>query len=334
MLRLPPFRYKSPSTPAEAVSMAADWPEAMLVAGGTDLFPKMKRRQFSPKVLIGLRDLTELRRFNGDPRNGMRIGAGVSLTTLHEESIIRQGYAALAEAAEQISTPQLRNMGTIGGNLCVDTRCTYYDQTYEWRRAIHFCLKKDGDTCWVAPGAKRCWAVSSCDSGPALMALGATIRLLSPRGQREMPVDELYQDDGMDYLTKAAGELILDIHLPPQDGWRSTYVKLRRRGAFDFPVLGVGAALKVAKRKGKNGMSVVEDVRLAVGGVAPAPMRFAQAENILKGQEAKQDRIEEAAEAVYRPVKAMDNTDLVPYYRKKMARVFVKRALTTLLALW
>ena len=149
----------------------------------------------------------------------------------------------MSKAAELISTPLLRNMGSIGGNLLLDTRCNYYDQNYEWRKGINFCMKKDGEICWVAPSSPRCWAVQSSDSAPVMVAIGAKVKLISSSGERLLPAADLYNDDGIRYLNKRPDELLTEIHLPPTNGWRATYWKLRRRGSFDFPVLGVATCL-------------------------------------------------------------------------------------------
>ena len=174
----------------------------------------------------------------------MRIGASVTLTDICEHPIINRDYPVVAQAARTISTPLLRNMGTIGGNLLLDTRCNYYDQNYEWRKGINFCLKKDGDVCWVAPGSSKCWAVQSSDLVPVMVAIGAKLRFASTLGERVIDAAGLYNDDGIDYLHKRPDELLVDIQLPPTNGWRASYQKLRRRGAFDFPVLGVAAWIK------------------------------------------------------------------------------------------
>ena len=198
MLRLPPFRYLAPRRLEEAALMLAqEGEQAMLVAGGTDLFPNMKRRQFTPEVLIGLRGITALQSTAGSVEQGMRIGAGVTLSTLASHPLILQHYPALATAAGSVSTPQLRNAGTIGGNLLLDTRCNYYNQTEFWRHSIGYCMKKDGDICLVAPGSPRCWAISSADTAPVLVSLDAQARLVSVRGERVLPVRELFRDDGM-----------------------------------------------------------------------------------------------------------------------------------------
>src|SRR5712691_5801212 len=245
MLRLPPFQYRAPHSLAEAAHMLSQEGErAMLVAGGTDLFPNMKRRQFTPPVVIGLRGIPSLKSIDGSPEQGLRIGSGVTLTTLAEHPLLLQHYPALATAAGAVSTPQLRNVGTIGGNLLLDTRCNYYNQTEFWRQSIGYCMKKDGDVCLVAPGSPRCWAISSADTAPVLVSMDAQARLVSVRGERTLPVRELFRDDGMNPYTKAPDEILSEIILPPADGWRSGYLKLRRRGSFDFPILGVAAALR------------------------------------------------------------------------------------------
>src|SRR5262245_33291562 len=235
MLRLPWFDYRAPRTVAEAAKiLAGEGPKAMLVAGGTDLFPNMKRRQQAPGVLVSLRSISELKKVNGS------FGSGLTLAEVihHEKTPL-----ALRQAAGQVATPQLQNMATLGGNLCLDTRCNYYNQTYEWRKAIDFCMKKDGKICWVATGSKRCVAASSTDCAPALIALGAQARLFSSRGEREIPLEALYQNDGIDYLARSPDEILTGL-TNFDKALRSTYWKLRRRGAFDFPVLGVAAAAR------------------------------------------------------------------------------------------
>jgi 4-hydroxybenzoyl-CoA reductase subunit beta len=218
--------------------MADGGPDAMFVAGGTDLYPNMKRRQQMPKIVIGLAQLGELRTIKGDPSEGMIVGASLTLSEVTEDQRIQRAYAAVAKATELISTPLLRNMGSIGGNLLLDTRCNYYDQNYEWRKAIHFCMKKDGEICWVAPSSPRCWAVQSSDCAPVMVAIGAKVKLVSSSGERVISAAELYNDDGIRHLNKRPDELLTEIHLPPpMDGERR--IKPRRCGSFDFPVLGV-----------------------------------------------------------------------------------------------
>ncbi len=321
MIRLPAFTYVSPKTVDAAVRAMADaGPDGMLVAGGTDLFPNMKRRQFEPRTLVGLRAIRELRAVGGSVGDGMRIGACATLTDVATHPEVARGYAGLATAAGLVSSPQLRNMGTLGGNVCVDTRCNYYNQSFEWRQAIGFCMKKDGDICLVAPGSPRCWAVSSSDTAPALWSLGARVRLVGPSGERTIPLAALYRDDGIQYLTRAADEILTEILLPPADGWRSAYLKLRRRGSFDFPVLGVAVAVRLEGE-------VVREARIVLGAVASLPREAARAAAVLVGQRLTAETIEAAADAAAGPARPLDNTDLTHPYRKKVARVFVARAL-------
>jgi 4-hydroxybenzoyl-CoA reductase subunit beta len=321
MLRLPVFDYVAPKTLAEAVAIKqAHGNNAMYVAGGTDIYPKMKRRQMEPQLLISLGEIAELRAFSNG--NGVMIGAGMTLTAVSNHPTINEQYPALAKAAALVSSPSLRNAGTIGGNLCVDTRCTYYDQTFEWRQALGFCLKKDGDICWVAKGSPKCLAVSSSDTAPVAIALGATARLVGPEGERVIPVEALYQNDGQFYLSKSPDELLLSIHLPPRAGWRMTYLKLRRRGSIDFPILGVAAAVKLDE----DGRCAA--ARVVLGAVASQPVILDDEVNeMLIGQTLTPELIEQFAQKAYRPAKPMDNTDMSLSYRKKVTKVFIARAL-------
>ena len=327
MIRLPPFTYLAPRTVADAARLLAEHgPEAMLVAGGTDLYPNMKRRQFEPRVLVGLGGIAELRGIGGRPGEGLTIGPTTTLTAVSRQADVVSHYPALATAAGLVSSPQLRNMGTIGGNVCVDTRCNYYNQSYQWRRAIGFCMKKDGDICLVAPGSPRCWAVSSSDTAPVLWSLGARVRLVGAAGERTVPLSALYQDDGIQYLTRRSDEVLAEILLPPADGWRSAYLKLRRRGSFDFPVLGVAVALRMEAE-------VVREARIVLGAVASLPREARPAAEALVGQRLTSELIARVADLAAGPAKPLDNTDYAHYYRKRMTRVFVTRALRRLAGL-
>jgi 4-hydroxybenzoyl-CoA reductase subunit beta len=325
MMRLPKFAYLAPKTMGEAVRMMGEaGPAGQFVAGGTDLYPNMKRRQQTPRVVISVGRVPELRRIEGDGKEGLRIGAGVSLTEIVESPVVNRDYPSVARAARLISTPTLRNMGTIGGNLLLDTRCNYYDQNYEWRKGINFCLKKDGDVCWVAPGSPKCWAVQSSDLVPLMVAIGARLRLVSTVGDRLVDARGFYNDDGIDYLRKRPDELLAEIHLPPGAGWRAVYKKLRRRGAFDFPVLGVAARLDEEED------GTVREARVVLGGVSPAPLEVEAAGRALAGGPLDDERIGAAAEACYLRARPLDNTDHLMNYRKQMARPFVVRALREL----
>ena len=319
MMRLPGFRYRAPRSVEEAAAWLAENPaDTMLLGGGTDLLPNMKRRHQTPSTLVALRGIKELTAIrNGD---GLSVGAGVTLSRVVADQKVRESYRGLWQAAAQVATPPLRNMGTIGGNLCLDTRCTYYNQNYEWRKSIGFCMKRDGEICWVATSSPKCLAVSSTDSAPMLLALGASVTLVSSRGSRVLPVADLYANDGIHYLTRRPDEILTTIALPSAAGWRSAYWKLRRRGAFDFPV----AAAAVAARL--DGPRVVE-ARIVLGAVSSKPLQADRAAALLTGAELTDDLIAGAAAAAAELAKPMDNTDFELVWRKKMVRSLVGDAL-------
>jgi 4-hydroxybenzoyl-CoA reductase subunit beta len=324
MMRLPWFEHRSPRTVEEAARiLAAEGPGAMLIAGGTDLLPNMKRRQMAPKVLVSLRNIPSMKS-TAASAGGLTLGAGLTLTEVLADPRIP---AALRQAATQVATVHLRNMGTLGGNLCLDTRCNYYNQNYEWRKAIDFCLKKDGEICWVATASKRCVAMSSTDCAPALIALGATAKLASPGGEREIPVENLFKNDGIDYLTRQPDEILTELRIPDRTApgimARSTYWKLRRRGAFDFPVLGVAAAVIM-----KN--DIVEKARIALGAVASRPFLVDKAGEFLEGKRLDDAVIAEAVKITAARAKPMDNADLDLYWRKEVTSEFVSHALREL----
>jgi 4-hydroxybenzoyl-CoA reductase subunit beta len=322
MMRLPYFAFHAPRDVREAADLLAAPGGAMLVAGGTDLLPNMKRRQQVPPTLIGLRRVAELRHVTTG--EGLTIGSGVTLSELVRDPRVRDAYTGLWQAAAQVATPHLRNMGTIGGNLCLDTRCNYYDQNYEWRKAIDFCMKKDGETCWVATSSPKCLAVSSTDTAPALIALGAEVTLVSADSTRRIAVSDLYQNDGIYYLTRRPAEVLTAVHLPRLDGWRSTYWKLRRRGSFDFPVLSVAAAAKISAD------GTVEAARIILGAVASRPLEASAAAAALVGNYLTDEAIGQAAEQAAQPAKPMDNTDFTLHWRKRVMRDFVTYALREL----
>ena len=308
MMRLPWFEYRAPKTVAEAARiLAGEGPNAMLIAGGTDLLPNMKRRQMAPKTLVSIAAIESLK------RNGAVYGAGLTLTQI----IGSDAPKALRQAAHQVATVHLRNMGTLGGNLCLDTRCNYYNQNYEWRKAIDFCLKKDGDICWVATASKRCVAASSTDCAPALLALGASVQLVSSGNEREVALEHFYNNDGIDYLRRRADEVLTEVRIPENSA--SCYWKLRRRGAFDFPVLGVAAA-----------MDSEGNARVALGAVASRPFLVEKANEFLKHKILTDEVIDEAAKLVASRAKPMDNADLDLYWRKDVAAEFARYALREL----
>ncbi len=323
MMRLPNFSHYAPKTLKEAVSILADHGSlASVLAGGTDLLPKMKRRQLKPEVLVSLKNISAVQTVRNG--SGMSFGAGVTLSDVVADPRVRNDLTALWQAASQVATPQLRNTATIGGNLCVDTRCTYHDQSFEWRKAIGFCIKQDGETCWASPSSDRCWAVSSSDTAPALAALGAEVRLLSATGERVIPLNELYRDDGVRYLHRQPEEILTEVVLPTRSKWRSTYWKLRRRGAIDFPILSVAAAVHC------DDGGTVREIRLMLGAIASRPVCCSDAEALLVGNRLTDELILEAATLAGAVARPKENTDAPAHWRRRMAVPMVSWALREL----
>jgi 4-hydroxybenzoyl-CoA reductase subunit beta len=320
MLRLPKFTYLAPATVAEAIRLRTEnLDSSMYVAGGTDVYPKMKRRQFQPAHLISLAGVVPHTISNGA---GLTIGAGATLTEVNADARVRNGYRALSEAAALVSTPQLRNMGTIGGNVCLDTRCNWYDQSLFWRTAEGYCMKTHADVvCRVAPSSARCLAVASADTVPALIALGASVRMAGPKGERSVELADCYREDGIRYLTIEPGEIVTEIRLPPSDGWRSTYLKQRDRNSFDFPIAGVAAAVRW------DG-PVVAEARVAITALASRPVAIDA--SALVGTKLDDDAIAAVADAAHKAARPMDNTSGTISQRKRAARVFAERALRSL----
>jgi len=326
MLRLPQFRFHLPDSIREALSiLAAEGPEARVVAGGTDLWPNMKRRHQKPGTVVSLMSIEELNGVDiADTSKEARIGATTLLEDLVRNPDLRARFPGLARAVASISSPPLRHMGTLGGNICLDTRCTYYNQTEDWRRAIDYCMKEAGTVCWVAPSSSRCWAHTASDSAPILCALGARVRLLSADGERIRPVTELYRDDGIDYLAKRPDEVVADVLLPAASGsdhCRSSFWKLRRRGSIDFAVLSVAAAVWTDAR------GVVSDARIFLGAVGSQPIAVEAATEILRDRPLTGERIAEVAQLARKLASPMDNTDFKAQWRGLMAARYTEAAL-------
>ena len=322
MLRLPSFRLHRPRSLAEAAAILAGEGEgARVVAGGTDLWPNLKRRHQKAEHVVALGRVAELRGVHID--GDLRIGALETLTDVERHPAIRERFPALARAVGSISSPLLRNMGTLGGNVCLDTRCTYYNQNEEWRQSISYCTKAEGEICWVAPSSPRCWAVNSSDSAPMLAALGARVKLVSIDGEREIPIQALYFDDGMEYLTKRRDEIVSEIVLPAGAGagaCRTAFSKLRRRGSIDFGVLSVAAAIWVED-------GTVREARIVLGSIASLPSPAAEAAGELVGKPLTEETIRAAASKSRVAATPMDNTDFDPRWRGQVVPVFVERTL-------
>lgn len=321
-MSLPSFQLLRPASLAEATRMlAAHAGEARVIAGGTDLLPSMKQKLFTPPFVLDLRAVGELRGTKTEADGGVSIGALTTLAEVEHSALIRQEFRVLYEATRTVASPVLRNMGTIGGNICLDTRCLWYNQSLLWRKSCGFCLKKDGDLCHVAPSSKICWAAFSGDTPPALLCLGAEVEIASANGSRRVPLAEFYVNDGMVRLHIEPDELVTRIILPPSSrGWRGSYQKLRVRGSIDYPLAGVAVALKLDRGR-------VEDARMAITAVNPAPHLIKDFDACVLGAEISQELAEKAGEFAARTAKPLTTSALTPEYRREMVKVFAKRAL-------
>ncbi len=323
-MHLDPFELHRPTTVEEAVALRRAYAgDADYVAGGTDLLPNYKMHLNLRHHLIALDAIPELDGIAAD-----RLGAMVRLARLEESPETTEAYPGLLRAVREVATPLVRESGTVGGNLLLETRCFFFNQSEFWRASLGYCLKADGDACHVVPQKERCYATFSGDLAPALAVLDAEVEVAGANGRRRLPLVDLYDraGDGIKRTTIAAGELLVAVHLPPEARERrATYLKLRVRPAFDFPELGVAAAGRF------DGLSISE-LRLAVGGLEMAPRRFDDLTTPLIGQILSEERIRTIAEAVTRAVHPVHNTFLPPDYRRRMTGVFVRRALQELRA--
>jgi len=318
---LPSFQLLRPKTLDEAVALLARHDgEVRIVAGGTDLLPSMKQKLFTPSYVLDLRGVSELRGIRSILAGGVEIGALTTLSAIEHSPVIRKDYPVLYQAVKTIASPVLRNMGTIGGNLCLDTRCLWYNQSLLWRKSCGFCLKKDGNLCHVAPGGTFCWATFSGDTPPALLCLDAEIEIAGPDGVRRTPLSEFYVNDGIIRLHLAPNEIVTRVYLPESSaGWRGSYKKLRVRGSIDYPLAGVAVALKL--RSGR-----VEDARVAITAVNPAPLLVKDADAQLIGAVPGEELAERIGDLAASTAKPLTTSALTPEYRREMVRVFARRA--------
>ena len=316
MNALPNFQYLRPATAADALRLRAANPASQYIAGGTDLLPNLRRGLASPAAVIDLGAIAELTEI-AEQGNALRIGSGVSLARIAAHPAVTARLPALAQAAASVAGPTHRAAATLGGNLCLDTRCSYYNQSEAWRAGNNYCMKRDGDGCRVAKKSKRCYAAFSGDVAPALIALNTEVEILGADGSRRQPLIELYRDDGMQWLTLAPGELVVAVTVPLDDAWRSAYEKVRVRGAIDFPLAGVAVALR---REG----GLLTGLRIALTGVSSQPLAI-DGLNALLGKPldaAALDAISEQADLANRSMK----TTLVDVlYRRGVSLVLTKR---------
>lgn len=317
------FEVARPRTVDAALRVLADYgPEAMLIAGGTDVVPNLQMRLFAPRVLVDLKRLRQLAGIEFSPRDGLRIGAMTTLTHILESPVVRENFPVLAAAVGTIAGPLQRNMGTLGGNLCLETRCRWYNQSYLWRKALGGCLKKEGDVCHVAPGGKFCWAAWSGDSAPALLTLDAEVEIAGPRGARRIPLADFYKNDGMDRIALGHNELVTAVHVPARfAGRRGVYHKLRVRDSIDYPLAGVAVTMDV------DASGICRDAHVAITAVNPAPLLVGEASDWLVGQKLSPELLERMAHAAIRTAKPLTTSASTPVYRREMVRLFTRRAL-------
>lgn len=321
-MSLPQFTLLRPRTLQEAVGALAKYVSNIRVlAGGTDLIPSMRQKLFEPEYVLDIRHLAELKRIHRQPGEGVSIGALSTLTSIENSEFLRKHYPVLTEAAATVASPVLRNMGTIGGNICLDTRCLWYNQSLTWRKGCGFCIKKDGDLCHVAPGGTKCWAAFSGDTPAALLCLNAEIELASESGVRRMPLRDFYTGLGDTYRKLQQTELLTRVFLPESSAdYRGAYRKLRVRGSIDYPLAGVAVVMKRS-----NGH--IADAQIALTAVNPAPVLVKGVQQLLHGKAVDDQLADAAAELAAKTAKPLTTSALTPEYRREMIRVFTKRVL-------
>jgi 4-hydroxybenzoyl-CoA reductase subunit beta len=320
-LSLAHFKLLRPKSIDETVEYLGKYSSLRLLAGGTDLIPSMRQKLFEPEYVVDIRHLGGFKGIRTVPDNSVEIGALTPLSVIEHSAFLKQNYPVLTEAAATVASPVIRNMGTIGGNICLDTRCLWYNQSLTWRKACGFCIKKDGDLCHVAPGGTKCWAAFSGDTPPALLCLNAEIEIIGPSGQRRIPLADFYTAIGDDYRKLQKNEIVTRIFLPAASaGYRGVYRKLRIRGSIDYPLAGVAIAIKRS-----NGH--IENAMVALTAVNPAPVLVKGAAKLLSGKTINGELAEALGDLAAKTAKPLTTSALTPEYRREMIRVFAKRAL-------
>ncbi|HXZ41386.1 MAG TPA: FAD binding domain-containing protein [Terriglobales bacterium] len=320
-MSLPQFKLLRPHALDEALGfLTKHGSNLRILAGGTDLIPSMQQKLFEPEYVLDMRHIAELRGIRERQGSGVEIGALTTLTTIEQSDFLRRHYPVLTEAAATVASPILRNMGTIGGNICLDTRCLWYNQSLTWRKACGFCIKKDGDLCHVAPGGTKCWAAFSGDTPPALLCLNAEIEIVTPSGVRRIALRDLYTGLGDTYRKLQPDEILTRVLLPEATAdYCGVYRKLRIRGSIDYPLAGVAVALKRS-----NGH--IADARVGLTAVNPAPVLVKGVTEALTGKVLDQGLAELVGDLAAKTAKPLTTSALTPEYRREMIRVFTKRA--------
>src|SRR6185437_10556800 len=322
-MSLPSFKFLRPRSLRQAVDyLARHGNDLAILAGGTDLLPSMKQKLFTPSYVMDIRGIEEIHGIHVRPGAGVEIGALTQLSAIEDSEYIRRSYRVLHEAAKTVASPILRNMGTLGGNICLDTRCVWYNQSLQWRRSCGFCIKKDGNLCHVAPGGTKCWAAFSGDTPPALLCLGAEIEIAGPGGTRRIPLADLYTGLGDTRLKIAKDEMLTRVFIPQSmSGYSGAYQKLRIRGSIDYPLAGVAVVIKTSGR-----LAPVQDARVAITAVNPSPMLVVGADHAMIGRAVDEHIATVVGELAAKMAKPLTTSALTPEYRREMIKVFAKRA--------
>jgi len=314
---MPNFQLHRPTSAEEAVKLRTEQPEARFVAGGTDMIVNVRRGIEQPENLIDLSAVAELKAITED-EDGLHIGAGVTLKEISGHAKIIADYQAVAEAAAAVAGVTHQQYGTLGGNLCLDTRCLFYNQSEWWRQSNDYCMKERGEICHVAPGGKRCFAAFSGDVAPAMLVYQAEVELVGPDGTRRIPLTELYQNDGMNHLALKPGELVSVIHLPKSlAGSPSRYEKARIRGSIDFPLAGAAVRLEMDGDK-------VKDFAIALTGVNPFPQNIKGTDDNI-GNVLDDEALDKLRDNVRKQAKPMKTTTVAPWYRRRVVGALARR---------
>jgi 4-hydroxybenzoyl-CoA reductase subunit beta len=327
MITMPDFAVLRPQTLTQAVEMLAEHTETQILAGGSDLVVNLRNKIFAPRYVLDLKSLTELQGISWQDEN-LRIGALTTLTAVANNAEVRQHYPVLAMAAGVVAGPNIRNMGTLGGNICLDTRCQWYNQSYFWRKSCNFCLKKDGDVCHVAPGGNYCWAAYSGDTAPALLTLDAAVRIVGPQGTRIVKLTDFFILDGIKKYHLAPNEILTEVLIPRQNaGLQGFYRKLRIRDSVDYPLAGVAVTGKLTAQ------GQCARAQVAITAVNPAPLLVPDVETLLLGQIPTIEIVEKVADLARKTAKPMKTSLSTMPYRRHMIGVFVKQGLQNVLAM-
>jgi len=325
-VRLPKFQYLAPRTLEELVAMLSEYRDnAKLLAGGTDLLVSMKQRITTPEYLINLKTVGGLDYVTNANGDGIQIGSLTSLTTIDSSPLVRELFPVLAEAAGMVASPHIRQMATLGGNICLNTRCGFYNQSHEWRKSREACLKLGGEACHVVRSARRCYALFVADTVPALMALEARVKTVAPGSEKIQKIADLYTGDGNEPLALNPEEIICEVQVSPLPRYSgSAYIKHRVRGVMDFPIIGVAAVIALDEEGG------CKNARVAICGATSAPLRASEAEKVLTGAKGGENLIGEAADQAARHIRIISSggRNMSVQYKKHLVEALVKKAVT------